>query len=70
MRLLYVEQAVPKAVVSSWTNAHVGAKSAASATEALEALGVWQETAMPGGLTAWILDQTFRKNLKVVLVGG
>jgi len=80
MRLLYVEQAVPKAVVSSWTIASAataasgsggGSESAAAnAVSALTALGIWHETAMPGGLPAWILDTTFRNNLKVVLVGG
>ena len=70
MRLLYVEQAVPKAVVSSWVNAHTGGSSLAQANEALTELGVWQETSMPGGLPAWILKDTFRNNLKIVLTGG
>ena len=70
MRLLYVEQAVPKAVVSSWVNSHTGGASLTQANEALTELGVWQETAMPGGLPAWILKNTFRKNLKIVLTGG
>lgn len=72
MRLLYVEQAVPKAVVSSWTVAGNSRTSEASfaAVSALTTLGIWQETAMPGGLPAWILDNTFRNNLKIVLVGG
>ena len=72
MRLLYVEQAVPKAVVSSWTisgNARTS-EASSSAVSALTTLGIWQETAMPGGLPAWILDNTFRVNLKIVLVGG
>ena len=70
MRLLYVEQAVPKAVISSWTIAGVGAESALAAVESLSVLRIWHETAMPGGLPAWILDNTFRQNLKTVLVGG
>ena len=70
MRLLYVEQAVPKAVVSSWVNSHTGGASLTQANEALTELRVWQETAMPGGLPAWILKNTFRKNLKIVLTGG
>ena len=72
MRLLYVEQAVPKAVVSSWTlagNART-AEASSQAISAMTTLGIWQETAMPGGLPAWILDNTFRTNLKIVLVGG
>ena len=68
MRLLYVEQAVPKAVVSSWVNSHTGGSSLTQANEALTELGVWQETSMPGGLPAWILKNTFRHNLKIVLL--
>ena len=37
---------------------------------ALTELGIWKETAMSGGMSAWILDKTFRANLKVVLIGG
>ena len=72
MRLLYVEQAVPKAVVSSWTLAGIArtAEASSQAISAMTTLGIWQETAMPGGLPAWILDNTFRTNLKIVLVGG
>ncbi len=70
MRLFYVEQAVPQAVVQSWVNqAQYGAK-AKEASMFLTELGIWTVTAMPGGLPAWILDKTFRTNLKVVLIGG
>ncbi len=70
LRLLYVEQPVPKAVVSSWVNAAQCGTQALESAEELTTLGVWREAAMPGGLPAWILDVTFRKNLKVVLMGG
>ena len=70
MRLLYVEQAVPKAVVSSWVNSHTVGSSLSQANTALSDLGVWQEASMPGGLPAWILKNTFRQNLKIVLTGG
>ena len=70
MRLLYVEQAVPKAVVSSWVNSHTVGSSLSQANTALTDLGVWQEASMPGGLPAWILKNTFRQNLKIVLTGG
>ena len=70
MRLLYVEQAVPKAVVSSWVNSHTVGSSLSQANTALSDLGVWQEASMPGGLPAWILKSTFRQNLKIVLTGG
>ena len=70
LRLLYVEQPVPKAVVSSWVNSAQCGNQALESTEELTTLGVWKEAAMPGGLPAWILDVTFRKNLKIVLTGG
>ena len=70
MRLFYVEQAVPQAVVQSWINQASYGDKAKEASKALSELGIWQDTSMPGGLPAWILDKTFRTNLKVVLVGG
>jgi transcription initiation factor TFIIH subunit 4 len=72
MRLFYVEQPVPKAVVLSWVNkaSHGGHDKSGESTSALSDLGLWQETSMPGGLPAWILDKTFRSNLKIVLIGG
>jgi len=70
MRLFYVEQAVPQAVVLSWVNQASYKEKAKESSTALTELGIWKDTAMPGGMKAWILDKTFRTNLKVVLVGG
>lgn len=70
LRLLYVEQPVPKAVVISWVNAAQCGAQAMESSEELTRLGVWKEAAMPGGLPAWILDAVFRKNLKISLTGG
>lgn len=36
----------------------------------LTELSVWQEAAIPGGLLGWILSPTFKKNLKIALLGG
>ncbi|GLV43554.1 marionette [Carabus blaptoides fortunei] len=36
----------------------------------LSELCVWQEAAIPGGLLGWILSSTFKRNLKVALLGG
>lgn len=33
-------------------------------------LSVWQEATIPGGLLGWILNATFKKNLKIALLGG
>ena len=70
MRLFYVEQAVPQAVVLSWVNQANHGDKAKEASTALSDLGIWKDTAMPGGLPAWILDKTFRTNLKIVMIGG
>lgn len=69
MRLLYVEQSVPQAVVQSWSKS-ARADEAKAAAKALSGLGVWVESSMPGGMPAWLLNKVFRRNLKVALVGG
>ncbi|KAG7301158.1 hypothetical protein JYU34_014006 [Plutella xylostella] len=69
IRLLFVEQPVPQAVVASWVSqAH--AKEQNKSCETLSELSVWQEAPIPGGLPGWILSQSFKKNLKVALLGG
>ncbi|CAH2089085.1 unnamed protein product [Euphydryas editha] len=69
IRLLFVEQPVPQAVVASWvTQTH--AKEQSKACEALSELSVWQEAPIPGGLPGWLLSQSFKKNLKIALLGG
>ena len=40
------------------------------ATKALSDLKVWIEQPLPGGLPGWLLNDTFRKNLKIALLGG
>ena len=69
MRLLFVHQAIPQAVVASWvTQNH--AKDSARAKESLMGLRLWTSTSMPGGLEAWSLNSTFRANLRMALSGG
>ena len=63
MRLLHVQQAVPQAVVSSWV-VHAFAKEGARSHEVLTSLRLWYQTAMPGGLQAWLLNGTFRYYLQ------
>jgi len=69
MRLLFVQQAVPQAVVSSWVT-HQYVKENERAKEALSGLRLWQSTSMPGGLEAWTLNGTYRANLRMALSGG
>lgn len=41
-----------------------------ASTKCLSDLNVWRITAIPGGLPAWELCPTFKKNLKIALLGG
>ena len=69
MRLIFVQQAVPQAVVSSWVTAQSGPQSQ-EMKERLSSLKLWNSTKMPGGLEAWLLNGTFRANLRMALSGG
>lgn len=69
MRLLFVEQPVPQAVISSWVSkAH--AVEYNEAIEALTVLKMFNETSMAGGLQAWTLNPNFKKNYKMAVLGG
>ncbi|XP_013394189.1 general transcription factor IIH subunit 4 [Lingula anatina] len=69
MRILFVEQPVPQAVVSSWVeNKHQ--EEHQQACQVLSELRVWQNHQLPGGLTGWMLNETYRWNLKTALLGG
>ncbi|EFA07302.1 general transcription factor IIH subunit 4 [Tribolium castaneum] len=69
IRILFVEQPVPQAVVASW-GAQAFSKEHVYVSKVLSELSVWQEAAIPGGLLGWILSVTFKKNLKIALLGG
>ncbi|ALC44716.1 mrn [Drosophila busckii] len=69
IRILFVDQPVPQAVVSSWGAQRI-AKEQEEATNCLTALNVWRVTAIPGGLSAWELSPTFKKSVRQVLLGG
>ncbi|KAH8370338.1 hypothetical protein KR093_003092 [Drosophila rubida] len=69
IRILFIDQPVPQAVVSSW-GAQRFAKEQAEATSCLTALNVWRVTAIPGGLAAWELSPTFKKGVRQALMGG
>ena len=40
------------------------------ATKVLNSLGMWEDCVLPGGLQAWRINESFRINLKVALLGG
>ncbi|KAJ8949377.1 hypothetical protein NQ314_008237 [Rhamnusium bicolor] len=69
IRILFVEQPVPQAVVASW-GSQAFSKEHIFVSKVLSELSVWQEAAIPGGLLGWILSPTFKRNLKVALLGG
>jgi len=69
MRLLFVDQAVPQAIIGSWVSSN-NSKEHAAVVLLLTDLRVWQAVAMPGGLPGWLLNPTFRRNLKGALLGG
>ncbi|XP_077291651.1 general transcription factor IIH subunit 4 marionette [Arctopsyche grandis] len=69
IRLLFVEQPVPQAVVASW-GSQTYSKEHNEVCKSLSELSVWQEAPIPGGLLGWTLSQSFKKNLKVALLGG
>lgn len=41
-----------------------------TASKVLSELKIWLEQPLPGGLPGWILNKTFRENLRVALLGG
>lgn len=64
-----MEQPVPQAVVASWCS-QAFSKEHDYVSKSLTELSVWQEGAIPGGLLGWILSPTFKRNLKIALLGG
>ncbi|XP_017781706.1 PREDICTED: general transcription factor IIH subunit 4 [Nicrophorus vespilloides] len=69
IRILFVEQPVPQAVVASW-GSQAYSKEHVYVSKVLTELSVWLESPIPGGLTGWILSSTFKRNLKIALLGG
>nr|CAG4644721.1 EOG090X04KD [Leptodora kindtii] len=69
MRILFVDQAVPQAIIGSWVSPN-NIKEHSVIVQLLTELRVWQAVAMPGGLPGWLLTPTFRRNLKGALLGG
>ncbi len=70
MRLLFVEQTVPKAVVTSWVQGGQHRGGLEEASSALAELGVWTQETSQGGMPAWKTDPRFKQNLRRALMGG
>ncbi|RZF43990.1 hypothetical protein LSTR_LSTR007262 [Laodelphax striatellus] len=69
IRMLFVEQPVPQAVIASWVS-QLHAQEHKEVASTLSELRVWQEASIQGGLPGWILNPTFKKNAKIALLGG
>ncbi|XP_060582380.1 general transcription factor IIH subunit 4-like [Ruditapes philippinarum] len=69
MRLLFVDQPVSQAVISLWVN-NKHAQEHRLSTRALTDLRIWYEQPLPGGMQGWILNMTFKANMKTALLGG
>lgn len=69
VRLLFVEQPVPQAVIASWIGQGYQ-KEHEEAVRILSELKIWQEASIPGGLAGWTLNPSFRKNCKISIFGG
>ncbi|KAG8039152.1 hypothetical protein G9C98_003459 [Cotesia typhae] len=69
MRLMFVEQPVPQAVIASWCS-KLHSDDHRKVVQVLNELNVWKEASIPGGMPGWTLNSTFKKNLKIVLIGG
>ena len=90
MRILFVDQAVPKAIMGSWVSPNhtkytlvqylvlkltlifllSSLRELDEVVKLLTELRVWQAVEMQGGLKGWLLNPTFRRNLKGALLGG
>lgn len=69
IRLVFVEQPVPQAVIASWVS-QLNAQEHKEVAQVLSELRVWHEAPIPGGLAGWILNPIFKKNAKIALLGG
>lgn len=69
MRILFVDQAVPRAIMCSWVLPSY-AKEVDEFVKLLCDLRVWQTIEIRGGIDGLLLNPTFRKNLKGALLGG
>lgn len=69
LRILFIEQPVPQSVLSSWVPVNYSRELDESIAVATN-LHIWKLTGVSGGLKGWILNSTFKKKLKVALMGG
>ncbi|KAI2801660.1 General transcription factor IIH subunit 4 [Blomia tropicalis] len=66
LRLIFIEQPIPHAVVSSWVKSTTDYQQA---EEALSKLHVWKSQQL-NSLPGWLLNSSFREGLKSAWLGG
>nr|XP_027205656.1 general transcription factor IIH subunit 4-like [Dermatophagoides pteronyssinus] len=67
LRLMFIEQPIPQAVVSSWVKSISDYNEAA---DVLTRLQIWKLTPMQSGLPGRLLNTTFQKSLQTSWLGG
>lgn len=84
LRMIFIDQPLPQAVVSSWVKStrfvfKISKKKQIlldsfsdynEAADALSRLHVWKACPLPTGLPGWLLNTTFRDNLRTAWLGG
>ncbi|KAF7493684.1 General transcription factor IIH subunit 4 [Sarcoptes scabiei] len=67
LRLLFIEQPIPQALISSWVRSISDYNDAA---EILSRLNIWRSCTMQSGLPGRQLNAVYQKNLKTSWLGG
>lgn len=67
LRILLVDQIIPESSIDTWSK---DSKEHEVACNALKELGIVKKIGLSADLCAWALDDLFKTNLKVTLVGG
>lgn len=67
LRILFVDQIIPESSINTWSK---NSKEHEAACDALKNLKIVDRRTIAAGLEAWTLNELFRANLKVTLVGG
>ncbi|XP_077232195.1 uncharacterized protein LOC143867350 [Tasmannia lanceolata] len=67
LRILFVDQIIPESSINTWSKSP---KEHEAACNALKELKIVDRKTIAAGLEAWTLNELFRANLKITLVGG
>uniref|UniRef100_A0A8D0HGQ0 General transcription factor IIH subunit 4 n=1 Tax=Sphenodon punctatus TaxID=8508 RepID=A0A8D0HGQ0_SPHPU len=69
MRMLFLEQPLPRAAVALWVKKEY-TKEQEQSSDILLGLRLWHTQLLPGGLQGIVLNPVFKENLRVALLGG